>query len=250
MNIMNMNLSGKNIFITGGSRGIGAACVKTLAGYGAKIAFTYASQQAAADSLLKDLPGSGHKAYKLDVSSSDDVESVLNQVVADFQEIHVAVNNAGITKDQLILRMKNDDFNTVITTNLNGSFYVCRFFAKHMLKNKKGSIINMSSVVGSMGNPGQSNYCASKSGVEGLTRSLALELASRHIRVNAIAPGYIASDMTKALTEEQLKAFSDNIPLGRAGHPEEIANTVAFLASDLSSYITGQVIHVNGGLYL
>lgn len=246
-----MNLSGKTIFITGGSRGIGAATVKKLASYGAKIAFTYSSQQAAAETLLKELPNEGHKAYQLDISNAEQVETVLPQVVSDMGGlIHGVVNNAGITKDQLILRMKNEDFQQVIQTNLNGTFYVSRFFAKHMLKNRQGSIVNMSSVVGAMGNPGQANYCASKSGVEGMTRSLALELASRSIRVNAIAPGYISSDMTKALTEEQLKAFSDNIPFGRAGEPEEIAETVAFLVSDSSSYITGQVIHVNGGLYL
>lgn len=248
-----MNLNGKTIFVTGGSRGIGAAIVKALAHAGARVAFTYSSQKEAAETILNELPkvSSGpHACFQLDVASAENVERVVEDVLSSMGEVFGVVNNAGITKDQLLLRMKNEDFEKVIQTNLNGSFYVIKFFTKHLLKNRKGSVINISSVVGSMGNPGQANYCASKAGVEGMTRSLALELSSRNIRVNAIAPGYVSSDMTKALTPEQLKQFSDRIPLGRPGEPEEIAQSVLFLLSDSSSYITGQTLHVNGGMYL
>ncbi len=244
------NLNGKNILVTGGSRGIGAAIVKELAAQGAKVAFTYSSQQLAADQVLESLQGSGHAHFRLDVSQATEIESVGNQVLEKFGQIHGIVNNAGITKDQLILRMKEEDFLQVMKTNLEGVFHLTKFFAKSMLKNRQGSFVNISSVVGSTGNAGQSNYSASKAGLEGFTRSIALEFASRNIRANTIAPGYISSDMTKGLTEEQLKYFSDRIPLGRPGEPSEVAKAVAFLLSDDSSYITGQTIHVNGGLYL
>lgn len=245
-----MNLENKNIFVTGGSRGIGAAIVKELANQGAKVAFTYSSQQEAAETVLKSLKGSGHKHFKMDVSQSAQVEEVGSQILETFGQIHGVVNNAGITKDQLILRMKNEDFTDVIKTNLEGVFYVTKFFSKSMLKNRQGSFVNISSVVGATGNAGQSNYAASKAGVEGFTKSIALEFAARNIRANTISPGYISSDMTKNLTEEQLKYFSDRIPLGRPGNPEEIAKAVVFLLSDAASYITGQTLHINGGLHL
>lgn len=250
MNSNIVSLENKNIFVTGGSRGIGAAIVKQLSKLGAKIAFTYSSQQAAAEAVLATLSGSGHKCYKLDVSQSADVEAVGQQVMADFGQIHGVVNNAGITKDQLILRMKDEDFSQVIKTNLEGVFFVTKYFSKSMLKNRQGSFVNISSVVGASGNAGQSNYAASKAGLEGFTKSIALEFAARNIRANTVSPGYISSDMTNALTPEQLKHFSDRIPLGRPGEPVEIAKTVAFLLSDAATYITGQTLHVNGGLYL
>jgi 3-oxoacyl-[acyl-carrier protein] reductase len=243
-------LSGKKIFITGGSRGIGAAIVKKCADLGATVAFTYSSQQSAAENVLKSLKGSGHTIHQLNIANAENVDSVFEDVIKIHGQIDGVVNNAGITKDQLLLRMKNEDFQAVIDANLNGTFYVTKNFAKHMLKNRKGSFVNISSVIGSTGNAGQSNYAASKSGIEGFTRSVALELSSRNIRANVIAPGYILSDMTNALSPEQLKQFSDKIPLGRPGDAEDIANGTAFLLSDAASYITGQTLHINGGLYL
>ncbi len=248
MNIL--SLENKNVFVTGGSRGIGAAIVKQLADDGARVAFTYSSQQAAAEEVLNSLKGSGHCCFKLDVSKPENVEDVGAQVLEKLGQVHGVVNNAGITKDQLILRMKNEDFSDVIKTNLEGVFYVTKFFSKSMLKNRIGAFVNISSVVGATGNAGQSNYSASKAGLEGFTRSIALEFASRSIRANCISPGYIASDMTKKLSEEQLKHFSDRIPLGRPGEASEIATAVTFLLSDAASYITGQTLHINGGMYL
>lgn len=245
-----IDLKDKNIFVTGGSRGIGAAIVKQMAALGAHVAFTYSSQQTAAETILNALPGSGHKCFKMDVSLSEDVETVGNQVLEAYGQIHGVVNNAGITKDQLILRMKNEDFTQVIKTNLEGVFNTTKFFSKSMLKNRTGSFVNISSVVGATGNAGQSNYSASKAGVEGFTKSIALEFASRNIRANVISPGYISSDMTNTLTPEQLKHFSERIPLGRPGEPDEIAKAVAFLLSDAASYITGQTLHINGGMHL
>lgn len=245
-----MNLTGKNIFITGGSRGIGAAIVKKCAELGARVAFTYSSQEAQAQAVLSSLPGQGHLIFKLNVAQKEEVDSVSQKVIENFGDIHGVVNNAGITKDQLLLRMKDEDFDAVLKANLYGSYYVSKAFAKNLLKTRNASVVNISSVIGSSGNAGQTNYAASKAGLEGFTRSLALELASRNIRINAVAPGYIKSDMTGALSEDQLKYFSEKIPLGRAGETQEVAQAVAFLLSDASSYITGQTLHVNGGLYL
>lgn len=251
MNSINLiDLKDKNILVTGGSRGIGAAIVKLLAELGAKVIFTYSSQKILAEDILSSLPGTGHSCHKLDVSSSDEIEIFGQKILETYGVIFGVVNNAGITKDQLILRMKNEDFSNVIKTNLEGVFYITKFFSKSMLKNRSGSFVNISSVIGSTGNAGQSNYAASKAGLEGFTKSVALEFASRNIRANTISPGYIASDMTKALSEEQLKQFSDRIPLARPGQPEEIAKAVAFLLSDAASYITGQTLHINGGMHL
>lgn len=245
-----MDLKGKNIFVTGGSRGIGAAIVKKCAEMGARVAFTYTGAEAQAQAVLNSLPGAGHMILKMNVTIKEEVDATSAKVIETFGDIHGVVNNAGITKDQLLLRMKDEDFDAVLKTNLYGAFYVSKAFAKNLLKTRNASVVNISSVIGSSGNAGQSNYAASKAGIEGFTRSLALELASRNIRINAVAPGYIASDMTKALGEDQLKYFSEKIPLGRAGEPHEVAQAVAFLLSDASSYITGQTLHVNGGLYL
>jgi 3-oxoacyl-[acyl-carrier protein] reductase len=245
-----LNLTGKKIFVTGGSRGIGAGIVKTLADLGAQVAFSYSSNEAKAQEVLKSLKGNGHFCVQMDVSNAASVESACGQVLQTWPDIDGVVNNAGITKDQLLLRMKADDFQQVIQTNLVGVFHVTKAFTKPMLKASKGCFVNISSVIGSVGNPGQSNYAASKGGLDAFTKSLALELASRGIRANCIAPGYIKSDMTDALNEAQLKSLTEKIPLGRPGEPAEIATSVAFLLSDAASYITGQTLHVNGGMYL
>lgn len=245
-----IDLKNKKIFVTGGSRGIGAAIVKHLADLGAQVVFTYSTNETKAHELLKSLSGTGHHCFQLDVSNSEAVEKVVTEVTKLWPEIDGVVNNAGITKDQLILRMKPEDFAQVIQTNLSGAFAVTKSFAKSMLKARKGSFVNISSVIGSTGNAGQTNYAASKGGLEAFTKSIALELASRGIRANCVAPGYIKSDMTDALSEDQLKAFNEKIPLGRAGEPIEVASAVAYLLSDAASYITGQTLHVNGGMYL
>lgn len=245
-----LNLSGKKIFVTGGSRGIGAGIVRALAEHGAQVAFTYSTNETKAKELLSSLPGQGHLCFQLDIANADAVEQTVAQVIGTWSEVDGVVNNAGITKDQLLLRMKPEDFTQVLQTNLTGAFSVTKAFSKHMLKARKGSFINISSVIGSTGNAGQANYAASKGGLEAFTKSVALEFASRGIRANCIAPGYIKSDMTDALNAEQLKAISDKIPLGRPGEPNEIAAVVAFLLSDSASYITGQTLHVNGGMYL
>lgn len=245
-----INLTNKKIFVTGGSRGIGAAIVKQLADLGAQVAFTYSSNEAKAQELLKSLPGSGHLIFHLDVSKAANVESVSSELLEKWESVDGIVNNAGITRDQLLLRMKPEDFDQVIQTNLTGVFSVTKAFSKSMLKARKGSFVNISSVIGSSGNAGQSNYAASKGGLEAFTKSVALEFASRGIRANCVAPGYIKSDMTDALSADQLKSISDKIPLGRAGDAQEIAGVVAFLLSDAASYVTGQTLHVNGGMYL
>lgn len=245
-----MDLKGKNIFITGGSRGIGAAIVKRCAELGARVAFTYSSAEAQAQSVLNSLPGTGHITLKMNVTVKEEVDATCAKVIETFGEVHGVVNNAGITKDQLLLRMKDEDFDSVLKANLYGTYFVSKAFAKNLLRAKNASVVNISSVIGSTGNAGQANYAASKSGLEGFTKSLALELSSRNVRFNAVAPGYIKSDMTDALSEDQLKTLSEKIPLGRPGEPAEVAQTVAFLLSDASSYITGQTLHVNGGLYL
>lgn len=244
------NLKNKKFFVTGGSRGIGAGIVKLLADSGAQVSFTYSTNEAKAQELLKSLPGSGHHCFQLDVSNLQSVEDVTAKVTALWPEIDGVVNNAGITKDVLLLRMKPEDFNNVIQTNLTGVFAVTKAFSKQMLKARKGAFVNISSVIGSTGNSGQSNYAASKGGLEAFTKSIALEFASRGIRANCVAPGYIKSDMTGALTDEQLRNFSEKIPLQRPGEANEVAAAVAFLLSDSASYITGQTLHVNGGMYL
>ncbi len=245
-----LNLVGKQIFVTGGSRGIGAAIVKYLAEQGAKVCFTYSSNEAKANDLLKALPGDGHLCMQLDVAVEANVDSVIADVVTKWQKIDGVVNNAGITKDQLLLRMKADDFQNVMQTNLTGVFYVTKVVSKLMLKARAGCFVNISSVIGATGNAGQSNYAASKGGLEAFTKSVALELASRGIRANCVAPGYIKSDMTAALSDAQLKSFADKIPLARPGESTEVAAAVAFLLSDAASYITGQTLHVNGGMFL
>ncbi len=245
-----LDLSGKKIFVTGGSRGIGAAIVKTLAEQNAQVAFTYTGNEEASLNIIKTLHGAGHFCLKLDISNEESVESCVAEVLQKWTTVDGVVNNAGITKDQLLLRMKSEDFLNVIQTNLTGTFFVTKAFSKSMLKARTGTFVNISSVIGALGNAGQSNYAASKGGLEAFTRSVALEFASRGIRANCVAPGYIKSDMTAALSNEQLKAISEKIPLSRPGDASEIASVVAFLLSDAASYITGQTLHVNGGMYL
>ena len=243
-------LEGKNVIITGASRGIGKGIAEVFAKHGANIAFTYHSSDEKAKALEKELSVNGCKAkgYKSDASDFEAAQQLVKDVMDDFGSIDVLVNNAGITKDGLLMRMSEEDFDSVMNTNMKSVFNMTKAVATPMLKAKSGSIINMSSVVGIKGNAGQANYAASKAAINGFTKSIALELGSRNIRCNAIAPGFIETEMTEALGEETVKQWRAQIPLKRGGTPEDIANTTLFLASDLSSYVTGQVIHVCGGM--
>jgi len=243
-------LSGRVALVTGGSRGIGRAIASDLAAAGATVVFTYVSNPTAAAETEKAIveAGSRAKAVQCDVANHEAVEQLVAKIVSEHERLDIAVNNAGITRDQLILRMKPEDFDAVIATNLRGAWSVCRAVVKPMMKRRSGRIINLSSVVAEMGNAGQTNYAASKGGLEALTRSLAREIGSRAITVNAVAPGFIETDMTRELSEDVKAALLERIPLGRLGSSAEIATVVRFLASDAASYITGQVIHVNGGL--
>ncbi len=244
-----MLLKDQKILVTGGSRGIGAGIVKELAVLGASVAFTYSSNKESAEKILKELPGN-HLIVPMNMQDEESIEQGVAQVLEKFGTVDGLVNNAGITKDQLILRMSVEDFDSVYQVNLRGAFYCSKLVLKPMLKARKGSLVHISSVVGHSGNPGQTNYTAMKAGLEGFSRSLALELSSRNIRSNCVAPGFIESDMTHALTEDQKKSLQERIPLGRIGTAQDVSNAVSFLLSDKSSYITGQTIHVNGGLFL
>jgi len=247
-----LKLQNKIALVTGGSRGIGAAISKELAKEGAKVVLTYHSNPDKAQSVLdeiKDFGGDG-RIFKADASSFEDAQKTIDFVLQEFGSLHILVNNAGITKDNLILRMSEQDWNEVINTNLKSVFNYSKAAVKQMMTQREGKIINISSVVGIMGNVGQANYVAAKAGVIGLTKSLAREFASRNINVNAIAPGYIETDMTNKLTETQRQAILNLIPLKRIGKPEEIAKMVVFLASDDANYITGQVFCVDGGMVM
>lgn len=243
-------LEGKNVIITGASRGIGKGIAKVFADYGANVAFTFSSSEAPALELEKELSSKGvrAKAYKSNAASFVESEKLVAQVLEDFGGIDVLINNAGITKDNLLIRMSEEDFDKVIDTNLKSVFNMTKAVQRTLLKQRHGSIINMSSVVGVKGNAGQTNYAASKAGMIGFTKSVALELGSRNIRCNAIAPGFIETEMTGKLDEKVVQSWRDAIPLKRGGTPEDIANACLFLASDLSSYITGQVLNVGGGM--
>ncbi|MEO6820496.1 MAG: 3-oxoacyl-[acyl-carrier-protein] reductase [Ginsengibacter sp.] len=237
--------------VTGGSRGIGEAIALKLAESGADIAFTYVSSDDKANALVEKLKALGvrARAYKSNAAVFSECEQMVADVIKEFGQIDICVNNAGISRDNLLLRMSEDQWNEVMDTNLNSVFNMTKQVIKPMMKARKGSIINMSSIVGITGNAGQSSYAASKAGIIGFTKSVAAELGSRNIRCNAIAPGFIETDMTQYLKEgEAGKAFLNNIPLGRFGSAEEIANVTLFLASDMSSYVTGQVISTCGGL--
>ncbi|MES3038446.1 MAG: beta-ketoacyl-ACP reductase [Bdellovibrionota bacterium] len=241
---------GQQFFVTGGSRGIGASIVQHLASEGAIVHFTYASQEAKAQEVLNQLPGKGHTCLKLDLSDLDSIEKTCSEFLEKNPGINGIVNNAGFTKDQLFIRTKREDFESVLRVNLTGTFTMCQLFGRYLMKKRQGSIVNLSSVVAHLGNPGQAAYTASKAGVEAMTRTLALELSSRHVRVNCVAPGFIDTDMTHALADNIKQQLVSRIPLERMGTGKDIAAAVAYLLSDESSYITGQVLHVNGGMYL
>lgn len=243
-------LQGFNALVTGASRGIGRGIALELAQQGANVAFTYLSSPEKAAELEKELQHMGVKAkgYRSDASEFAAAEELITNVLADFGTLEVVVNNAGITRDNLLMRMTEENFDEVIRTNLKSVFNITKACQKPMLKQRKGSIINMTSVVGVKGNAGQANYAASKAGIIGFTKSVALELGSRNIRCNAIAPGFIETEMTAVLDPATVQQWRDQIPLKRGGTPDDIAKTVVFLASDWSGYITGQVIHVNGGM--
>lgn len=243
-------LEGKNVIITGASRGIGTGIARVFAEHGANVAFTYSSSEAPALALEKELTEKGvnAKAYKSNAASFQESEALVAQVLEDFGGIDVLINNAGITKDNLLMRMGEADFDDVIEINLKSVFNMTKAVQRTLLKQRKGSIINMSSVVGVKGNAGQANYAASKAGIIGFTKSIALELGSRNIRCNAIAPGFIETEMTEKLDEKVVQSWREGIPLKRGGTPEDIANACLFLASDMSSYITGHVLNVNGGM--
>ncbi len=243
-------LEGKNVIITGASRGIGRGIAQVCASHGANVAFTFSSSEGPAIELEKELKGVGvqAKAYKSNAASFAEAEELVAKVLEDFGGIDVLINNAGITKDNLLMRMAEEDFDSVIEVNLKSVFNMTKAVQRTMLKQRQGSIINMSSVVGVKGNAGQANYAASKAGMIGFTKSVALELGSRNIRCNAIAPGFIETEMTEKLDEKTVQSWRDAIPLKRGGTPEDVANVCLFLASDLSAYVTGQVINVDGGM--
>ena len=243
-------LEGKNILITGGSRGIGKSIVEVLFNSGANVGFTFSSSESAANEIAKNLNSSSQKciAYKSDASKLDQCDNLVESFLNDFETIDVLINNAGITKDNLLMRMGEDDFDKVMEVNLKSVFNMTKACQRVFLKNRKGSIINMSSVVGVKGNAGQSNYAASKAGIIGFSKSIAQELGSRSIRCNVIAPGFIKTEMTDNLSDSIIESWTENIPLKRPGESNDVANLCLFLASDLSSYITGQVINVDGGL--
>lgn len=243
-------LEGKIAIITGATRGIGRGVAMAFAQQGADVAFTYSSSGQAALELEQELIALGVKAkgYQSNAAEFDAAQELVDQILKEFGNIDILVNNAGITKDNLLMRMSEADFDAVIEVNLKSVFNMTKAVQRTMLKNRKGSIINMSSVVGVKGNAGQANYAASKAGVIGFSKSIALELGSRNIRCNVVAPGFIETEMTAKLGEEVVKSWTDAIPLKRGGTPQDIANTCVFLASDMSLYITGQVINVDGGM--
>ena len=243
-------LKNKSVIITGGSRGIGKAIAKKFAQNGANLAITCIKITDEALELVKNIESLGVKVkvYESDASDFESAIKLAENVFNDFGSIDVLVNNAGITKDNLLLRMSEEDFNDVMKVNMNSVFNNTKAVLRQMLKQKNGSIINLSSVVGVKGNAGQSNYSSSKAAIIGFTKSVALELGSRNIRCNAIAPGFIETEMTKALQQDQINEWAESIPLKRSGKPEDVANTTLFLASDMSSYITGQVMNVCGGM--
>ena len=243
-------LEGKTALITGASKGIGKAVALRYAENGANVAFTYLSSVEKGKALEKELSDKGVKAkgYRSDASDYIAAEELINAVVADFGTLDILINNAGITRDNLLMRMTEEMWDEIMNVNLKSCFNTVKASSRTFMKQRAGSIINMSSVVGVKGNPGQANYAASKAGIIGFTKSIALELGSRNIRCNAIAPGFIETEMTEVLEEKTVQSWRDAIPLKRGGQPEDVANACVFLGSDMSSYITGQVIQVDGGM--
>jgi 3-oxoacyl-[acyl-carrier protein] reductase len=249
--MFNIELEEKVALVTGGARGIGRDIAVSLGGCGADVAVIDVQQEAAEDTARR-IEGLGVKAraYACDVSSFESVEALSGSVGADFDKVDILVNNAGITRDRLLMRMTPDDWNAVISVNLTGAFNFSKVFGTPMLKRREGNIVNIASVIGLMGNAGQANYAASKAGVIGLTKALAKEFAGRGVRVNSIAPGFIRTAMTDALSEEVRDTMKQAIPLGRFGDPADVANIVLFLVSDLGNYVTGQVINCDGGMIM
>jgi 3-oxoacyl-[acyl-carrier protein] reductase len=248
---MNM-LDGKVALVTGGSRGIGRAIALQLATQGAKVAVNYAGSEAKALEVVDEIKAKGIEAIAIqaDVSNAVSVANMVKEVISTFGSLDILVNNAGITRDNLIMRMKEDEWDDVINTNLKGVFNCTKAVTRQMMKQRSGRIINIASIVGVSGNPGQANYVAAKAGVIGLTKTTAKELASRNINVNAVAPGFITTDMTEKLTDEMKSEMLKQIPLGRLGEPKDIAAIVSFLASEQGDYLTGQTIHVDGGMVM
>ncbi|RAM46624.1 3-oxoacyl-[acyl-carrier-protein] reductase [Staphylococcus aureus] len=242
----------KSALATGASRGIGRSIALQLAEEGYNVAVNYAGSKEKAEAVVEEIKAKGVDSFAIqaNVADADEVKAMIKEVVSQFGSLDVLVNNAGITRDNLLMRMKEQEWDDVIDTNLKGVFNCIQKATPQMLRQRSGAIINLSSVVGAVGNPGQANYVATKAGVIGLTKSAARELASRGITVNAVAPGFIVSDMTDALSDELKEQMLTQIPLARFGQDTDIANTVAFLASDKAKYITGQTIHVNGGMYM
>lgn len=245
-------LENKIALVTGASRGIGKAVAKELAAKGAFVIVNYNGSKEAAEQVVSEIKASGKDAisYQCDVSQYADCERMVTELIKTYQKIDILVNNAGITRDNLLMKMSEEDFDVVIDTNLKGTFHTMRFVSRAMLKQRSGCIINLSSVVGVTGNAGQSNYAASKAGVIGMTKTVARELASRGVTVNAIAPGFIETDMTGKLSDRVKEQAILQIPLGKMGKPEDVAKLAGFLASDDAGYITGQVIHVDGGMVM
>ena len=245
-------LEGKIAVVTGASRGIGRAIVIRLAGEGATVVINYNGSKEKAEEVKQEIEGAGGKAAvcQCNVADFDQCQAFIQKVIDEFGRIDILVNNAGITRDGLLMKMSEEDFDQVIETNLKGAFHTIRFASRQMLRQKSGRIINLSSVVGVTGNAGQANYAASKAGVIGLTKSAARELASRGITCNAVAPGFIETDMTSVLSEKVKEGAAAGIPLGAFGKPEDVAAAAAFLASDEAGYITGQVLHVDGGMVM
>lgn len=246
------DLIGKTAIITGASRGIGAEIARKFAKEGAKVVVNYSGSQSKAEAVVAGIKEQGGEAipFKANVADADEVKAMVAEAMAAFGSVDILVNNAGITRDNLMMRMKDDEWDDVINTNLKGVFVCTKAVTRQMMKQRSGRIVNIASIVGVMGNAGQANYVASKAGVIGLTKTTARELASRGITANAVAPGFITTDMTEGLNEEIQKSMLSQIPLGRFGNPEEVAKAALFLASDEASYMTGQTLHLDGGMVM
>lgn len=245
---MSFDFSGKVVLVTGASRGIGKEIATIFAAGGATVVGTATSENGANN--ISEYLGDNGKGLVLNVTNNDSIAGLFDSIKSDFGGVDILVNNAGITRDNLMMRMKDEEWDDIITTNLNSVFKISKAVLRHMMKKRDGRIINIGSVVGSSGNPGQANYCASKAGLLGFTKSLAQEVASRGITVNTVAPGFIQTDMTEELNDEQKGTILSKVPANRLGKPQEIASAVAFLASDMAAYINGETLHVNGGMYM